>query len=100
MATDIVGPICETGDTFATQYPLAPIESDALLVVRSVGAYGAAMASNYNCRGLPAEVLVNGDAFAIIAPRQTVDEILGRQRIPDWLEDGRARPKRAGAGVD
>lgn len=85
LATDIVGPICETGDTFATQYPLVPLDAGALAALRSVGAYGAVMASTYNCRGLPAEVLVKGDRFAVIARRQTIDDILARQQLPEWL---------------
>jgi diaminopimelate decarboxylase len=98
VATDVVGPICETGDTFATEYPLAPVGSGDLVAIRSVGAYGAAMASNYNCRGQPAEVLVNGDAFAVVAHRQTIGDILSRQQIPSWLDSVSPVAKRVVCG--
>jgi len=82
---DIVGPICETGDTFATRRPMPPLATGDLIVLRTAGAYGATMASEYNSRPLIAEVLVKDDAFAIVRPRPTYDEMLARDRLPPWM---------------
>ena len=82
---DVVGPICETGDTFANGRPLAPLTEGDLVAFRSTGAYGAVMASEYNTRPLVPEVLVKKDHFAVIRQRPTFDEILNRDTIPPWL---------------
>jgi diaminopimelate decarboxylase len=82
---DVVGPVCETGDTFAKARPLAPVAAGDLVAFRSAGAYGAVMASEYNSRPLIPEVLVNGDQFAVIRARPTFDEMLSRDTIPEWL---------------
>ncbi|CAO3428590.1 Diaminopimelate decarboxylase (EC 4.1.1.20) [Azospirillum doebereinerae] len=82
---DVVGPVCESGDTFAVQRPLPPLADEDLVAFLSAGAYGAVMASTYNTRPLIPEVLVNGDRFAVIRPRPTVEEMLAAERIPDWL---------------
>ncbi len=82
---DVVGPVCETGDTFAKARPLAPLSEGDLVVFRSAGAYGAVMASEYNTRPLIPEVLVKGDQFAVIRARPTFDEILNRDTLPEWL---------------
>ena len=82
---DVVGPVCETGDRFAEHRPLPPIGPGDLVAFRTAGAYGASMASEYNARPLVPEVLVDGDRFAITRPRPTYDEILRRDRLPDWL---------------
>lgn len=82
---DVVGPICETGDTFATQRPLPPVAGGDLLAFRTAGAYGAVMASTYNTRALVPEVLVAGNAFAIVRKRLDVDELIALDRVPDWL---------------
>jgi diaminopimelate decarboxylase len=82
---DVVGPICETGDTFAKARPLPPLAEGDLVAFRSAGAYGAVMASEYNSRPLIPEVLVKGDHFAVIRPRPTFDEILKRDTLPPWL---------------
>jgi diaminopimelate decarboxylase len=82
---DVVGPVCETGDTFAKARPLAPLAEGDLVAFRSAGAYGAVMASEYNTRPLIPEVLVKGDHFAVIRPRPTFDEILKRDTLPPWL---------------
>ena len=82
---DVVGPVCETGDTFAKARPLAPLAEGDLVAFRSAGAYGAVMASEYNTRPLIPEVLVKGDHFAVIRARPTFDEILNRDTIPEWL---------------
>ncbi|EEX08633.1 diaminopimelate decarboxylase [Ruegeria lacuscaerulensis ITI-1157] len=82
---DIVGPVCETGDTFAKQRNMPPLRPGDLVAFRSAGAYGAVMASEYNTRPLIPEVLVNGDQFAVIRERPTFDEIINRDTIPEWL---------------
>ncbi|NCO17345.1 MAG: diaminopimelate decarboxylase, partial [Alphaproteobacteria bacterium] len=83
---DVVGPVCETGDTFAQRRALPPMSAGDLVAFRSAGAYGAVMASEYNSRPLIPEVLVQGDHFAVIRPRPTLDEILNRDIIPPWLQ--------------
>ena len=82
---DVVGPVCETGDTFAKARALPALAAGDLLAFRSAGAYGAVMASEYNTRPLVPEVLVQGDHFAVIRARPTFDEILKRDTIPAWL---------------
>lgn len=82
---DVVGPVCETGDTFAKGRALAPLAPGDLVAFRSAGAYGAVMASEYNTRPLIPEVLVQGDHFAVIRQRPSFDEILARDTIPEWL---------------
>ncbi|GHE96525.1 diaminopimelate decarboxylase [Aliiroseovarius zhejiangensis] len=82
---DIVGPICETGDTFAKRRDLDRLQADDLIAFRSAGAYGAVMASEYNSRPLIPEVLVMGDQYAVIRARPTYEEMLGRDTIPAWL---------------
>ena len=82
---DVVGPVCETGDTFAKARALPSLAAGDLLAFRSAGAYGAVMASEYNTRPLVPEVLVQGDHFAVIRARPTFDEILNRDTIPAWL---------------
>jgi diaminopimelate decarboxylase len=81
---DVVGPVCETGDTFAVQRALPPLETGDLLAFMSTGAYGFAMASSYNSRPLAAEVMVSGDQWRVVRPRQTYDEMFGMETIPDW----------------
>ncbi|MFB2532822.1 diaminopimelate decarboxylase [Paracoccus sp. p3-h83] len=82
---DVVGPVCETGDTFAKARPMPPVDEGALVAFRSAGAYGAVMASEYNSRPLIPEVLVSGDQFAVIRARPSYDEMLARDSIPEWL---------------
>jgi diaminopimelate decarboxylase len=82
---DVVGPVCETGDTFAKARPLVKLTEDDLIAFRSAGAYGAVMASEYNTRPLIPEVLVRGDQFAVIRARPSYEEILNRDTIPEWL---------------
>ena len=83
---DVVGPVCETGDTFTRQRPLPPMQAGDLVAFRSAGAYGAVMASEYNTRPLIPEVLVHEHQFAVIRSRPTFDEIINRDTIPQWLE--------------
>lgn len=83
---DVVGPVCETGDTFAKQRPLPPLKSGDLLAFRTAGAYGAAMSGTYNTRPLVPEVLVNGDRFAVIRARPSYEEMRSLESLPDWLD--------------
>lgn len=82
---DVVGPVCESGDTFARARSLPPLVAGDLVAFRSAGAYGAVMASEYNARPLVPEVLVRGDQFAVIRRRPTFDEMISRDTIPAWL---------------
>lgn len=80
---DVVGPICETGDTFTRARALPTLKADDLMAFMSAGAYGATMSSTYNARPLVPEVLVRGDRFDVVRRRWTVDEQLALERIPD-----------------
>ncbi len=82
---DVVGPICESGDTFAKGRALPPMSSGDLLAFRSAGAYGSVMASTYNARALVPEVLVNGDQFAVVRRRIDVADLMAFEDTPDWL---------------
>jgi diaminopimelate decarboxylase len=82
---DIVGPVCETGDTFARGRPMPPLAEGNLVAFRSAGAYGAVMSSEYNTRPLIPEVMVKDDHFAVIRRRPTFDEIIARDTIPPWV---------------
>lgn len=82
---DVVGPVCETGDTFAKGRMITPLGANDLVAFRSAGAYGAVMASEYNSRPLIPEVMVNGDQFAVIRRRPSFEEMLARDTIPEWL---------------
>jgi diaminopimelate decarboxylase len=82
---DVVGPVCESGDTFARGRALPLLGEGDLVAFRSAGAYGAVMASEYNTRPLVPEVLVRGDHYAVIRRRPTFDEIIARDTIPEWL---------------
>ena len=83
---DIVGPVCESGDTFTKNRTMPPVKEGELVAFRSAGAYGAVMASEYNTRPLVPEVLVHEHQFAVIRARPTFDEIINRDTIPAWLE--------------
>jgi len=83
---DIVGPICESGDTFAKAREMPAVGPDDLIAFRSAGAYGAVMASEYNSRPLIPEVLVDGDQFAVIRKRPTYEEMIARDTLPPWLK--------------
>lgn len=82
---DVVGPVCESGDTFQKGADLPELAAGGLVAFRSAGAYGAVMASEYNSRPLVPEVLVQGDHFAVIRARPTFEEMLARDSIPAWL---------------
>lgn len=87
---DIVGPVCETGDTFAEDRPMPPADAGDLLAILSAGAYSSAMASTYNARPLAPEVLVSGDRFAITRRRATIDEMTALETLPAWLNEAKA----------
>ena len=82
---DVVGPVCESGDTFAKAREMAQMTAGDLVAFRSAGAYGAVMSSEYNTRPLIPEVMVNGSEFAVIRSRPSFDEIINRDTIPEWL---------------
>ena len=82
---DVVGPICETSDTFTRDRLLPPLNAGDLVAFMSAGAYGAVMSSEYNTRPLVPEVLVNGPEFAVVRPRPTYDEMLAREPLAPWL---------------
>ncbi len=83
---DIVGPICESSDSFARQRPLQPLTSGDLLAICSTGAYGAVMSSAYNTRPPAPEVLVRGSDYAVVRPRLDYATLIGQDRLPHWLE--------------
>lgn len=83
---DIVGPVCETGDTFASLRSMPKLAAADLLAFRSAGAYGSVMAGTYNSRQIVAEVMVHGDEYAVTSRRQTYDEMFDREEIPSWLK--------------
>jgi diaminopimelate decarboxylase len=90
---DVVGPICESSDTFAKQRLLPPIQEGDLLAFSSTGAYSFVMASTYNSRPLAPEVLVRGARHALVRARMDYDTMIGQDRMPDWL--GGQRPEDA-----
>ena len=83
---DVVGPVCETGDTFTRDRELPPLGAGDLVAFLSAGAYGAAMSSEYNSRPLVPEVLVKGEHYAVIRPRPTYEEMLAREPMAPWLK--------------
>ncbi|MDH4983590.1 diaminopimelate decarboxylase [Hyphomicrobium sp. D-2] len=87
VVQDIVGPVCETGDYLALDRKLPPLSSGDLIAVMTAGAYGAVMSSSYNTRPLVPEVLVHGDAYAVVRPRFGIDQLIGLDKLPDWLDN-------------
>lgn len=85
FTVDVVGPICETGDTFAKGMEIARVKQGDLIAIGGSGAYGAVMSSNYNTRGLTSEVLVSDDKVAIIRNAQTFEDMIANEQIPDWV---------------
>jgi diaminopimelate decarboxylase len=86
MTADVVGPVCESGDFLAQDRRLARVEEGELLAVMSAGAYGMVMASNYNTRPRPAEVLVNGRQFEAVRRRESLKDLVRGEILPQWLE--------------
>ena len=85
VVADVVGGVCETGDYLALDRDMAaPVAGDRIAVM-TAGAYGAVQGSTYNTRPLAAEVLVDGDRFAVVRPRQSYDALIGMDAVPDWL---------------
>jgi diaminopimelate decarboxylase len=87
MVANIVGPVCETGDTFAMEREVDAVKAGDLAVFRSAGAYGATMASFYNSRAMVPEVLVDGDQWAVVADRIPATTTIDAERVPDFLKD-------------
>jgi len=85
ISSDVVGPICESGDYFAKDRPLAKVGEGDYLALLSAGAYGFVMASNYNSRGTAAEVLVKGNRAEVVRSRQSVEEIWKSERVAVWM---------------
>jgi diaminopimelate decarboxylase len=86
VVQDVVGPVCETGDYLALDRNLPPFEAGDLLAVMTAGAYGAVMSSTYNTRLLVPEVLVKGQDYCIVRPRPGYGDLIGMDRLPDWLD--------------
>jgi diaminopimelate decarboxylase len=89
ITSDVVGPVCETGDYLALDRALPELRSGDLIAVMTAGAYGAVLASQYNSRLLVPEVLVAGDRYAVTRPRPHYGDMLGAERLPDWLKPER-----------
>ncbi len=85
VSYDVVGPVCETTDTFARARTLPPLQAGDRVAFMTAGAYGAVMASEYNSRPLAPEVLVRGSEWAVIRPRPSHDDLLARDRLPPWM---------------
>jgi diaminopimelate decarboxylase len=85
LTVDIVGPVCESGDCFARDRQIQEVGEGEYVAFMSAGAYGIMMASHYNSRTLPAEVLVKGSAFELVKPRETFDQMIAGERIPAFL---------------
>ena len=85
LNVDVVGPVCETGDYLGHDRNLPRLAAGDLIAVGTAGAYGAVQASTYNTRLLVPEVLVDGDRFHIVRPRQTYEDLIGQDSLPDWL---------------
>lgn len=86
IRADVVGPVCETGDYLARDREMPALASGDLLAIFSAGAYGAVQSGTYNTRLLVPEVLVKGDRFAVVRPRPRIEDLIGLDRVPDWLE--------------
>jgi diaminopimelate decarboxylase len=85
ITADVVGPVCESGDFLAQERRLAAVGENALLAVMSAGAYGMVMASNYNARPRPAEVMVKGNRYELVRRRESVKDLISGETIPSWL---------------
>jgi diaminopimelate decarboxylase len=91
---NVVGPLCESGDTFATAREMDRVGAGDLILFRTAGAYGAAMSGTYNSRPLAPEVLVDGARWAVVRPRIEVDRLIAADRIPGWLTGCTGEPSR------
>ncbi|HUB97673.1 MAG TPA: diaminopimelate decarboxylase [Stellaceae bacterium] len=84
---DLVGPVCETGDSFALARPLPPLSGGDLIAILSAGAYGAVMSSGYNTRLPIPELLVRGTEFAVVRQRPSYEQVLAEDQLPPWLAE-------------
>jgi len=87
MTADIVGPICESGDSFARKRSMDAVAPGDLVAFMTTGAYGATMANTYNSRALTPEVLVRGDQWAVVRERQPLEALIAADRLPPWIDD-------------
>lgn len=87
VSSDVVGPVCESGDYFCKDRPLPKVGEGEYIALLSAGAYGSVMGSNYNTRAFPAEVLVNGKKAALVRERQSLEQIWANERTPAWLKE-------------
>ena len=85
-SSDVVGPVCESGDYLALGRDLPEVAAGDLIAVMSAGAYGAVQAGTYNSRLLIPEVLVKGSQFAVVRPRPSYEELIGLDTLPPWLQ--------------
>jgi diaminopimelate decarboxylase len=85
MTANVVGPICESGDTFAKKRTMDAVEPGDLVVFKTAGAYGATMANTYNSRALTPEVLVRGDRWAVVRERQPIEALIAADKLPPWI---------------
>lgn len=85
VTANVVGPVCESGDTFATAREMDKVEAGDRVAFMTAGAYAATMASTYNSRALTPEVLVDGDKWAIVRERQPLESLIAADKLPDWL---------------
>jgi diaminopimelate decarboxylase len=85
FVANIVGPICETGDTFARSREMDEVKAGDLLAFMTAGAYGATMANTYNSRGLVPEAIVSGEEWAIVRDRQPIEALIEADKLPPWL---------------
>jgi diaminopimelate decarboxylase len=86
MTAHIVGPICESGDTFAKRRPMDAVQAGDLVTFMTTGAYGATMANTYNSRALTPEVLVNGGEWAVVRERQPLEALIAADKLPPWID--------------
>ena len=86
MRSDVVGPVCESGDYLALDRDLPDLAAGDLIAIMSAGAYGAVQSGTYNSRLLVPEVLVKGADYAIVRPRRTYEELIGLDTLPPWLK--------------
>lgn len=89
---DLVGPVCESGDTFARDRLLPELGAHARVAILDAGAYGSVMSSTYNARPLAAQAMVDGSRWSVIRPRQAVEALWAEERVPTWLSEGDAAP--------
>ncbi len=99
-ASNVVGPVCETGDTFAMGRDMDAVAAGDLVAFMTAGAYGATMANTYNSRALTPEVLVSGDRWAVVRARQPLETLIAGDSVPDWIGAGDSADRAADKGAD